>query len=193
MKTFDPRITSLACSLLGLASLVACDPPECIDGPSNLTPEAVAACAAPPMGTTPEDRIESAGAQTRDDGTLVLTWSSLGLSCGTTAQDVPFPEDCNTTGWTITVEIPPALAVPGLIDLAEHPDLPGTVTVFHDGDGGSFSNGQERPFVGAIELVAVGDACITGVLHGFGSGSPDPTLGGPELDGSFVAPRCGAK
>lgn len=31
---------------------------------------------------------------------------------------------------------------------------------------------------------------VSGVLQGFGTGSPDPTLGGPELDGGFVAPVC---
>jgi len=191
MKSFDHRFIPVACLLFGVAVVVACDPPECIDGPSNLTPEAVAECADPPDGTSPETQIVSAGAQAKDDGTLVLTWSSWGLSCGTTADEVDIPGDCETTGWVITAEIPPALAVPGIIDLADHPDLRGSVTVVHGGDGGSFGNdGREQLFVGTIELVAIGEACVTGVLHGFGTGDPDATLGGPELDGSFVAPRC---
>ena len=189
-NAIDPRLVRLSLVLAGLAALVACDIPECIDGPSNLTPEAVAECAPPPAGTSPEDEIVSAGAETREDGTLVLTWSSFGLQCGTSADEVPFPEDCYTRGWAITAEIPAELAVPGVIDLAEHPELQGSFTVIHDGDGVSSRPNPEQWYVGAIELVAVNDACVTGVLHGFGSGNPDPVLGGPELDGSFVAPRC---
>lgn len=187
----DHPFTRLVAVLLGLAALVACDPPECIDGPSNLTPAAVAECVAPPAGTSPEDEIVSAGAELRGDGTLVLTWSSQGLQCGTSAEEVEPPEDCTMTAWTITAEIPPELAVPGVIDFADHPELRGTFTVLHQGDAGSWGvDGLERFFVGSLELVTVGDACVTGVLHGFGSGEPDPTLGGPELEGSFVAPRC---
>lgn len=189
MKIVDHRLTRLGALLLGLAALVACDLPECIDGPSNLTPEAVAECAAPPAGTSPEDQIVSAGAELRDDGTLVLTWSSFGLQCGTSADEVPFPEDCQARGWAISAEIPPELAVPGVIDPSEH-ELQGSFTVIHDGDGGSSGPNQERWYVGTIELVSVSEACVTGVLHGFGTGDPDPVLGGPELDGSFVAPRC---
>lgn len=192
MKTdIDHRLSRLAFVLLAVGVLVACDPPECIDGPSNLTPEAVAECAAPPAGTSPEDEIVSAGAEMLGDGTLVLTWSSQGLQCGTSAGEVEFPEDCQTIAWTITLEIPAELAVPGVIDFADHPELQGTFTVFHEGDGASWGvDGNERLFVGSLELVAIGEACVTGVLHGFGSGEPDPTLGGPELDGSFMAPRC---
>jgi hypothetical protein len=189
MTFHDHRLTRLSAVLLGLAALVACDQPECIDGPSNLTPKAVAACADPPAGTSPEDGIRSASAVLRDDGTLVLTWSSFGLQCGTVAEDVPFPEDCLTRGWAITVEVPPELAVPGVIDLSEH-QLEGSFTVIHDGDAVSSRPNPERWYVGTIELVAVSEACVTGVLHGFGTGDPDPELGGPELDGSFVAPRC---
>lgn len=195
MKIFDHRLTRVTCMLLGISllvpSLVACDQPECIDGPSNLTPEAVAKCAAPPAGTSPEDEIVSSGVQTLDDGTMLFTWSSMGLQCGTTADEVPYPEGCRVTGWTITAGIPAELAVPGTIDFVDHPEFQGTFTVFHEGDGASWSvEGMERRFVGSLELVAVGETCVTGVLHGFGSGEPDPTLGGPELEGSFVAPRC---
>src|SRR5690606_25229537 len=98
--------------LLGLAS---CDLPECIQGPSNLTPETTAACAAPPEDTTPEAAIQSAGAELRDDGTLVLTLSSMGLACGTEALDIAPPDDCRIDGWAFTIEIPPELAVPGVI------------------------------------------------------------------------------
>ncbi len=191
MKTIDHRLASVACLLLGIGSVVACDMPECIDGPSNLTPAAVAECAAPPAGTSPEDEIVSAGVETYEDGTLALTWSSFGLQCGTSAGKVDMPEDCVADGWAITIELPPELAVPGIIDLADHPELRGTFTVIRPRAGVSWGvDGMERQFVGSLELVAVGEACITGVLHGFGSGEPDPTLGGPELDGSFVAPRC---
>lgn len=177
--------------LLAASAAAACEQPECIDGPSNLTPQAVAPCAAPPEGTTPETEIVSASAQFRDDGTLVLTWSSFGLSCGVTAEQVDVPGDCLTKGWAITAELAPELVVPGVVSIADHPELPVTVTVVDGGNGGSYGNSPiERPFTGSIEIVDVGDACVTGVLHGFGSGSPDPTLGGPELDGSFVAPRC---
>jgi hypothetical protein len=191
MKTIDHRLTRLAVVLLGLGSIVACDMPECIDGPSNLTPEAVAECAAPPAGTSPEDEIVSAGAELLDDGNLALTWSSFGLQCGTPAEEVPLPDDCTTVGWAITIELPPELAVPGVIELADHPELWGSFTVIQLNGAASWGTDiVERRFVGSLELVAVGEACITGVLHGFGSGEPDTTLGGPELDGSFVAPRC---
>jgi hypothetical protein len=192
MKTIDHRFTRLALVLLGLGSLVACDRPECIDGPSNLTPQAVAACAAPPAGTSPEDEIVSAGATLLDNGNLALTWSSFGLQCGTPAEDIPPPDDCTTSGWAITIELPPELAVPWVIELADHPELRGSFTAIESSDGGGWGvdGSGERRFVGSLELTAVGEACITGVLHGFGSGEPDTTIGGPELDGSFVAPRC---
>lgn len=174
--------------LLGLAS---CDIPECIDGPSNLTPESTASCAAPPEGTTPESAIDSAGAELRDDGTLVLTLSSISLECGTEAKDVGLPDDCEMDGWVFTLEIPPELAVPGEISLIDHPEILGTMTVLAGSDGGQTGTiGDEPFFVGKLELTDVGDGCVTGVLRSFGTGNPDPTLGGPELDGSFVAPRC---
>jgi hypothetical protein len=192
MKTdIDHHLTRIVAVVLALGTLVACDPPECIDGPSNLTPKAVAKCVAPPAGTSPEDEIVSAGAELRNDGTLALTWSSQGLECGTSADEVEYPEDCQTSAWTITVEIPPELAVPGVIDLADHPEVLGSFVVIRPLAGVSWNSGlPERRLVGSLELVSVGEACVTGVLHGFGSGEPDPTLGGPELDGSFVAPRC---
>jgi hypothetical protein len=174
--------------LLGLAS---CDAPECIDGPSNLTPEAVASCAAAPEGTAPETAIKSAGAELRDDGTLILTLSSLGLGCGTRAYDVPFPEDCTIDGWVFTLEIPPELAVPGVIILTDHPEILSSTTVLSGFDAARYDTSlPERFMVGELELISIGDGCVTGVLRSFGTGNPDPTLGGPELDGSFVAPRC---
>lgn len=172
--------------------LGACDPPECIEGPSNLTPEATASCVDFPAGVAVEDEIVSAGAERLEDGTLVLTWSSNGLGCGTRALDVGLPGDCMSTGWTLTAEIPASLAAPGVIDLAAYPEVRGSMTVTNGFDGGSRGSfGDEPFFVGEIELVSVGDDCVTGVLHSFGTGDPDPTLGGPELNGGFVAPVCG--
>ncbi len=172
----------LGAALLGLA----CDVPECIEGPSNLTPETTAACETP--SSPLESEIVSASAQWRDDGSLVLNWSSWGLECGVTFDDIDFLGDCERTGWIITTEIPPELAVPGVLVLAEHPEIVSMLTVMHGGDGGSGLS--EGPYAGAIELEAVGEACVSGTLTGFGTGSPDPTLGGPELDGGFVAPTC---
>lgn len=189
----------------GMTTLVACDLPECIDGPSNITPETTASCVAPPEGTEPATEIFSASAETLADGTLVLTWSSWGLACGTKASEVELAMDCETIGWAITAEIPPELLMssgegegdPGtlsavrVIDFAQHPEIRGTLTVMDEGSGGSrVSFGDEPFFVGSIELIDVGGDCVTGVLRGFGTGDPDPTLGGPELEGSFVAPRC---
>ncbi|HLT38447.1 MAG TPA: hypothetical protein VK034_19305 [Enhygromyxa sp.] len=173
--------------LLGLTS---CDLPECIQGPSNLTPEATASCAAPPNNITPESAIHSAGAELRNDGTLVVTLSSMGLACGTEAAEVLVPDDCWLDGWVFTLEIPPELAVPGVISLAEHPEVRGTMMVADGFNGGQVGTSGEPFFVGELELTDVGDGCITGILRSFGTGNPDPTLGGPELDGSFVAPRC---
>jgi hypothetical protein len=176
---------------LALGLLASCDLPECIDSPSNLTPEATATCAAPPEGTTPESEIYSAGAQLRNDGTLVLTFSSMGLACGTEAADVWIPDDCRMSSWTFTIEIPPELAVPGELTLSDHPEIGGSMTVVHGFDGGQVGNSGAQPFfVGQLELTNIGDGCVTGVLRSFGTGNPDSTLGGPELDGSFVAPRC---
>jgi hypothetical protein len=168
--------------LLGLA----CDVPECIEGPSNLTPEATAVCESP--SSPLESEIVSASAQWRDDGGLVLSWSSWGLECGVVAGDVDFVDECDRTGWIITTEIPPELAVPGVLVLAEHPEVVSMLTVMKGGDGGGGLS--EGPYAGAIELEVVGDACVSGNLLGFGTGSPDPTLGGPQLDGGFVAPSC---
>jgi hypothetical protein len=174
--------------LLGMAS---CDVPECIDGPSNLTPEATAACAAPPEGSTPEPEIDNAGAELRDDGTLVLTLGSMSFECGTEASDIPPSGDCSMDGWVFTIEIPPELAVPGTIVLSDHPEIQGAATVLSGLDGGQFdTTDRETFYVGELELSDIGDGCVTGVLRNFGTGSPNPTLGGPELDGSFVAPRC---
>ncbi len=191
MKTLHSPLIRVACMLLVISTGFACDLPECIDGPSNLTPEAVAECVAPPAGTDPIAELKSAGATLRGDGTLVLTWSSFGLQCGTSAEQVPYPEDCHAKGWALTAEIPPELAVAGIIELAEHPEVLGSMTVMTKNAGGSSGSHDGEPFfVGSIELVDVGEACVSGVLHGFGTGNPDPTLGGPELEGSFMAPRC---
>ncbi len=188
MKRLLP-LTGLALGLtLGLAS---CEDIECIDGPSKLTPETTACCAAPPEDSTPEPTIKSASTELRNDGTLVLTLSSMGLTCGTEASNVSLPEDCSMHGWVFTIEIPPELAVPGTLVLSDHPEIRGVMTVLAGFDGGQMGSiGDEPFFVGELELSDIGDNCVTGVLRNFGTGSPDPTLGGPELDGSFVAPRC---
>lgn len=175
-------IAWVGAALLGLA----CDVPECIEGPSNLTPEATAACESP--SSPLESEIVSASAQWRDDGTLVLSWSSWGLECGVTTDEIEFIDECERHGWIITTEIPPALAVPGVITLAEHPEVISRMTVIDGGDAGSGIG--EQPFAGSIMLEVIGDACVSGSLVGFGSGSFDPSLGGPELDGGFVAPIC---
>ena len=75
-------------ALAGALGMVGCDPPECIDGSSAPPAEAAGECAMPPEGTSPETEIVSASAEVLDDGTLVLTWSSMGLQCGTRASDV---------------------------------------------------------------------------------------------------------
>lgn len=176
---------------LALGLLASCDMPECIGGPSNLTPEATASCAAPPEGTTPESAIKSAGAELRNDGTLVLTVTSMGLECGIEALDVSIPEDCWMDAWVFTIEIPPELAILGTITLTDHPEIRGSMTVVDGyGAGQAGTSGPETFFVGELELTNIGDGCITGVLRSFGTGNPDPTLGGPQLDGSFIAPRC---
>ena len=183
------KLGSLPLVSMGLALSVGlgCDV-ECIDGPSNLTPEATAACVLPDGAS--EDQINSAGAW-MEGGNLVLTFSAVGLACGEHARDYRPPSDCDLDGWVLSVELPPELAVAGVIDLAEHPELGGALTAFADGDGlSSNSEIQDSFFVGEIELVEVGEGCGSGVLRGFGTGSLDPQLGGPELDGSFVAPRC---
>jgi hypothetical protein len=172
-----------------LISLGACDIPECIDGPSNLTPESTESCE--PSATPAESEILNAGAELLDNGGLILTWTSWGMECGIRAFDVEFSDDCERTGWIFTIEIPPELVAPGVLDLAAHPEILGSMTVIHGGDAGSTGNiGDEPFFVGELELVQLGADCVTGVLHGFGTGSLDPTLGGPELDGSFLAPTC---
>ncbi|MEZ4453274.1 MAG: hypothetical protein R3B09_27675 [Nannocystaceae bacterium] len=177
----------VALALLG----PGCEVPACIDGPSNLTPEATAACDPLPDGVALAPGIKSAAAQRKDDGTLFLTWSSWSLTCGVDARDFDVRDDCDNSGWAITVELPVALQVPGVIVLADHPELVIRETVVVGGDGGQFGAGPGGdPFVGEIELVQVGEGCLTGVLRGFGSGHLDPGLGGPELDGGFVAPRC---
>lgn len=180
-------VATVTLSMLFLAS--ACEISMCDDGPSNLTVESTATCE--PTGTPPESRIASAGAERRDDGTLVVTWTSRGLECGTRADDLKIAGDCNWTGWAFTVEIPPTLAVVGVIDLATHADVLGTMTVMHDGSGGTKATINGEPiFVGQIELTQIDEGCVSGVLHTFGTGDPDPVFGGPELNGSFMAPTC---
>jgi hypothetical protein len=181
-------LATLSSGLLG-ALLGACDIPECIDGPSNLTPENTATCETPVA--LPEPHVVSAGAELLDDGRLILTWSSFGMECGTRATDVDISADCPRTGWTITAEIPAELVAPGTIDLAAHPEVLGSLTALHGFDGGSTGSLAGEPFlVGEIELTQISESCVSGVLRSFGSGSADPTLGGPELDGGFVAPTC---
>lgn len=177
-------------ALFGAVSLgLACDIPECIDGPSNLTPEATATCESP--ASPLESEIVSAGAQWRDDGSLVLSWTSWGLECGVVAQDVDPIDECEQHGWIFTVEIPPELAVAGVITMSQHPEVLGSMTVIHGGDAGSTGSiGDEPFFVGALELESVHEGCVSGTLIGFGTGNSDPTLGGPQLDGGFVAPTC---
>lgn len=184
--------TIIIMSGLGLGTLLslgACDFPECIDGPSNLIPENTESCESNP--TPAESEIVSSGAELLDDGGLILTLTSWGMECGTQAYDVQPSDECDRVGWIFTIEIPPELVVAGMLDMTAHPEILGSMTVLNGGDGGSTGSiGDEPFFVGQLELVQIGDGCITGVLHGFGTGSPDPTLGGPELDGSFVAPTC---
>lgn len=170
-------------------ALAACDVPECIDGPSNLTPEATASCVASP--TPAEPAIVSSGAELLAEGNLILTLTSWGMECGTRADDVLPSDACDRSGWIFTIEIPPELAVLGVIDLSNHPEVRGTMTVMDGGNAGSRGSIDGEPFlVGTIELTQISEGCVTGVLHGFGSGDPDPTLGGPELEGAFVAPTC---
>jgi hypothetical protein len=189
MNRFTRNHALLGLGLGILLSLPACDVPECIDGPSNLTPESTATC--DPSATPTESAIVSAGAEWLENGSLVLTLTSWGLECGTRAADVKYSDDCNRTGWIFTMEIPSRLAAPGMIDMAAHPEIRGTMTVMDRGDGGTRGSIGDYPFfVGQLELVQLDDGCVGGVLHGFGTGDPDPTLGGPELDGSFVAPTC---
>ena len=98
---------------------------------------------------------------------------------------------CERTGWALTAIIPPELVAPGTIDLAAHPEVAGGLTAMHGLDGISTGTIAGEPFlVGTIELTQVDEGCVSGVLTGFGSGLADPTLGGPELDGGFIAPTC---
>ncbi|PCC68597.1 hypothetical protein SAMN02745121_05271 [Nannocystis exedens] len=181
-------LSHLFAAACGLSLALACDPPQCIDGPAQ-TPLDTAACAAPPVAADPQ--IAVAHAEWLGSGDLVITWTSFGLECGTRALDVPLTDDCERTGWVFTVEIPAALAVAGTIDLDAHPEVIGTMTVMDGGSGGQTGTiGDEPFFTGQLELTGVAADCVTGVLHGFGSGIADPTLGGPELNGGFSAPTC---
>jgi hypothetical protein len=170
------------------AFALACDPPQCIAGPGQSALD-TAACEGPPVAVDPQ--IAVAHAERLESGDLVLTWTSFGLECGTRAVEVEFSDDCERTGWAFTAEIPAALAVVGTIDLDAHPEVIGTMTVMGKSGGGQTGTfGDEPFFTGQLELTHVGPDCVTGVLHGFGSGIPDPTLGGPELNGGFLAPTC---
>jgi len=193
MKLHLPCFLGLA--IVAVASSACDGPRECVDGPSNLTPDVIAQCDPPPDGAAIEDEIVSAGAETEPDGTLVITWSSFGLECGTSTDDISLwlPDDCWRQGWVLTAEIPAELAYAGsVIEMHEHPEVVGDLAAFSQfGSGGVGIDGDEPFFTGRLELVALSDACVTGVMTGFGTGSLDVVLGGPELDGAFVAPRCG--
>jgi len=168
---------------------VACDgPPQCTDDPSNLTPENTATCEKLTVSADPQ--IVSAGAEPLGDGRLVLTWTSRGLECGARADNVEIGGNCNWTGWVYTVELPPPLAVVGLIDLAAHPEVRGTLAVMQDGSGGLMGTiGDEPFFVGQLELTQIDEGCVSGVLHSFVPGESE-SLGVPALSGGFVAPTC---
>jgi hypothetical protein len=184
-RTLFTRSFAAAC---GLSLALACDPPQCIDGPAQ-SPVDTAACEAPPVAADPQ--VAVAHAEWLETGGLVITWTSFGLECGTRAADVELTGDCERTGWVFTVEIPPELAVAGTIDLDAHPEVLGTMTVMDGGNGGKTGTiGDEPFFTGHLELTQVAAGCVTGVLHGFGSGIADPSLGGPELSGGFLAPTC---
>lgn len=180
----SPPILLLLC---GALLALACDPPQCVDPP--VVPPDTSSCAAPPGAADPQ--IASAGAQRRDDGVLVLTWSSWPQACGVSADQVDLGVDCERTGWVVTVEVPPELAVPGTIDLDAHPEVLGSMAVFEGGSrGATGSLGGEPFFTGALELTEVAEGCVTGALHGFGTAEPTPSLEGPALAGSFQAPTC---
>jgi len=194
MKPYVSRFLGLGLVAMALG---ACDGPgECVDGPSNVTPDAVASCFPPPEDVPLEEQIVSAGAETESDGTLVITLSSFGLQCGTRTSDLNIfePSDCWRKGWALTVRIPPELAHAGsVIEMRDHPEVLGDVVAFSRlsaGGAGPSSEG-EAFFTGTLELLAVNEACVTGIFTGFGTGRLDVILGGPELDGAFVAPRCG--
>lgn len=168
----------------------ACDglPPQCPEGPSNLTPESTATCEPPTVSADPE--IFSAGAEQLGDGTLVLTWTSLGLECGVRAGDVEIGGNCERIGWVYTVEIPPSLAAVGSIDLAAHPEIRGTLAVMQEGLSGVMETiGDEPFFVGQLELTRIHAGCVSGVLHSFVHGDSD-SLDVPVLSGGFTAPTC---
>jgi len=188
-----PGFALLAATAVALGALllgIACDgPPQCTDDPSNLTPESTATCET--LAAPADPQIFSAGAEQLGDGTLVLTWTSRGLECGVRADNVEIGGNCNWSGWVYTVEIPPELAVVGVIDLAAYPEVRGTMTVMHDGSGGVKETIDDEPlFVGQLELTQIAGGCVSGILQAFVAGEPDPTFGGPALSGGFVAPTC---
>lgn len=186
-----------ACCPLVFGALVALGcgpPPECIEGPSNLTPEALSPCAPLGEGVALDDQIYSAGALQTPEGGVHLTWSSLGLRCGTLSRDffgAP-PDPCWTEGWILALELPRELVFDGsTIVMEEHPELIGDFRFTGEHGGTASSSQGDRPvYVGVLELTHVRDACITGSLEHFGTGYLNPLLGGPELHGGFLAPRC---
>ena len=173
-----------------MSAVLACDPGgECIEAPAPAVFDADAVCEALPEDA--EDQILSASARLGEDGSLTLTWSSYALACGTHASELQLPDECETTGWALSVEIPPELAVEGTLDVGAHPEILGTMMVAEGLDGALASSVGEEPFfLGELELLSVGEGCVTGVLRAFGTGRPDPSFGGPELDGAFRAQRC---
>ena len=188
------RLHLMMAILVGPLALLplGCDPmAECIEAPAPAFFDADAQCEPLPDAVELDDQIVSASASVGEDGTLTLTWSSYALTCGTHARELELPDSCATTGWALSVEIPSELAVVGTIDLAAHPEVFGTMTVAEGLDGaGASSIGDEPFFMGELELLDIGEGCVTGILRGFGTGRPDPTFGGPELDGGFRAERC---
>lgn len=173
------------------AGCFGCDPAQCVQGLSNLVPEATASCTELPVDVELESSVEYAYAAFDQRGHLIVTVSTIDLGCGTSAAAWSPPLDCDLDGWAYSIDIPPSLAVPGLIDFSENPDVLVATAVMSDGNGLG-TGWSEDDGAGTLEIVSVGEACVTVVFRGFGSGSLDPSLGGPELDGGVKIPRCDA-
>jgi hypothetical protein len=153
-------------------------------GPVNAiaVPYVLIANAPPPDGSSSDTGSSGAGGGGVDPNTLYVQIGNFSQSCG--ANDEPYCVGAPV--WQVSVGIPPALQVPGVIQLSD----PNLISFFSEnspnsetpgdcgGGGGSFLDGT-------LEIVSIDAGTIVVILSGTSSG-----FGDVDVDGEYTAPIC---
>jgi len=171
--------------------------------PGNSIPEGSAAlCPGVPEGEPFIANLRTGWAvETPGDDAIRLVFSDREIACQDDegAALMSLADATCSSGWTISLLLPPELQVPGRYQLS------GSGVVFRDtmvsaepgggcrdgcqhaGSSGGTVPGAQGPNA-ELEIFSATDECITGRLHGLKSGQLVPPP--PNWDGAFHAVRC---